>query len=135
MGLEPSAALPALCHGERGSEGSPVGGHHLVPPPTCTSALPLSGLADPLRAALPWDVHTPWVGAVWGGQADVLLAERDAGEAPVQAAALQLAAGLEHLPVTVQPPVHLTALLVVFDCNDSGEPPGQGDREWGWQKG
>jgi len=137
-GLEPSVALRAPCHGERGSEGSPVGAHHLIPPPTCPSALqevPLSGLADPLRAALPWDVHTPWVGAVWSGQADVLLAEWDAGEAPIQAAALQLAAGLEHLPITVQPPIHLTALLIVFNCNDSGEPLGQGDGEWGWQRG
>lgn len=74
------------------------------------------GFADPLRAALPWHLHAPWVGAVRGGQPDILLAQRDAGEAPIQAAALELAAGLENLPVPIDAAIHLAALLDVFNC-------------------
>lgn len=104
---------------------------------TCPGILePLSSLADPLGAALARDVHAPRVGAVRGGQAHVLLAERDAGEAPVQAAALQLAAGLENLPVPIDPAVHLAALLHIFNCNDSpGARQGQGDGKGGRAEG
>lgn len=78
------------------------------------------GLTDPLRAALPWDLHAPGVGAVRGGQPDILLAQRDAVEAPVRAVALDFAAGLENLPVPIDPAVHLAALLIVFNCK--GQP-------------
>lgn len=109
------------------------------PPLTCHGILeqvPVSGFADPLGAALARDVHAPRVGTVRGGQAHVLLAERDAGEAPVQAAALQLAAGLENLPVPIDPAVHLAAFLHVFNCNDSpGARQGQGDGEVGMAEG
>ena len=80
----------------------------------------MPGFADPLGAALPRDLHAPRVGAVRGGQPDVLLAERDAGEAPVQAAALEFAAGLENLPVSIDPAVHLAALLTIFNCKRRG---------------
>lgn len=88
---------------------------HLTCPGIPQEVLAL-GFADPLGAALAGDLHAPGVGAVRGGQPDILLAQRDAVEAPVQAVALDFAAGLENLPVSIDPAVHLAALLIVLNC-------------------
>lgn len=88
---------------------------HLTCPGIPQEVLVLS-FTDPLGAALAGDLHAPGMGAVRGGQPDILLAERDAGEAPVQAVALDFAAGLENLPVSIDPAVHLAALLIVLNC-------------------
>lgn len=58
-------------------------------------------LTHPLLAALVVELHPPGVRAVWGRQAQVIRAERDAADGPIHADALQLARGLEALPVEV----------------------------------
>ena len=84
--------------------------------PSIPEEVLVPAFTNPLRAALPWDLYAPWVGAVRGGQPHILLAERDAGEAPIQAAALEFAAGLENLPISIDPAIHLAALLTIFNC-------------------
>lgn len=58
-------------------------------------------LTHPLLAALVVELHPPGLGALWGRQAQVVRAERDAADGPIHADALQLARGLEALPVEV----------------------------------
>lgn len=80
----PSRTSPSLtCHG-------------------CFEAVFLAALlADPLLAAFIAELHPPGVGALGGRQPQVVGAQGDAADGAVHADALQLAGGLEALPVVV----------------------------------
>lgn len=70
-------------------------------------------LAGPLFAALIAELHPPGAGALRGRQPQVLGAEGDAADGPIHADALQLAAGLEALPIVVDLAQQVTSRTLV----------------------
>lgn len=81
-------------------------------------------VTHPLGAAPPGQLHSPGAWAVPAGQAHILTAQRQAGEATVVTAAEDPAIGLKRLPIQVPVAIHLTAPVILFQ--EAHCPPATG---------